>query len=548
MKFISFILVLTLLNIFVQVNASTYSINCVIDGTLKVGGYPVPAYVAGSGVTFTPTSNYTFINATSGGISIAYQGIGISTIVQGSDNTHFISPTLNAGTAIGLTNNSNGIFINALTTVASDTTCIGCISLISGLSTNPNYLLKPLEAGPSITLTDSSSKITFGLSLLDVGLGTSIIGSDRASLKTLLGISGIGVSSNNSNVILSNTDGASKITLTSLGAGISLISSFSSNPNYYLNSLGSGSGIGISNVGNVTYFTNTDPASGISLTSVGSGSISLIASSSLNPNLKLVSLDPGSGIGMTSIANVVTVSNTDPGSAVTLTSTGSGFSLVSDGIGAALSTKSVSALSGLSITSNATDVIWANTDGASKITLSSLGSGTSLVSSFSSNPNYYLNSLGANTGIGLSTVGNTTFISNTVAVSSVGSGNSIWASTTITNIQSKSLIGNGIGITNNPNDLTFTSNVGTCTTSTTVDFPSIKGPACSTAQVVTCSGFPTSVHACFVLPIYGTCDGIYQCASTGTSGQVSINFCSPSTSSTGTPNPAAYNPTVMWVL
>ena len=536
-----------LLSIFVQVHASSYSINCVIDGTLKVGGYPVPTYVAGSGITFVPTPNYTMINSTSGGISIVYQGIGLSTITQGSDNTHFISPTLNAGTGISLTSNSNGILINSLVTVASDPTCSGCVSIVSGSSTNPNYLLKPLEAGPSTTLASSSSKITIGLSLLEVGSGISIVASDRASLKTLVGVSGIGISSDSSSVTFSNTDGASQITFSSIGSGTSIVSPFSLNPNYFLNSLGSGAGIGISTIGNITYFTNTDGASKITLNSIGSG-VSLLSPFSLNPNYLLTSLGSGAGIGISTIGNTTYVANIDGASKITLNSVGSGVSLISG-----VSTNpnfyitSLVSGSGIDVATVGNDTVISNTDGASTVTLTSVGGGTSLVKQGSGAALSVLSLLPL-TGIGFTSNATTIGIGSTVSVSSVGAGNSIWASTAITNIQSKSLIGSGIAITSNPNDLTFTSNVGTCTTSATVDFPVIKGPACSTAQVVACTGFPTTVHACFVLPIYGTCDGIYQCAATGTSGQVSINFCSPSTSSTNTPNPIAYNPTVMWVL
>jgi hypothetical protein len=73
-----------------------------------------------------------------------------------------------------------------------------------------------------------------------------------------------------------------------------------------------------------------------------------------------VVLNAGTGIGVTGTYPNFTISNTDPTTGVTLTSAGGTETLVNDGTGPALSTKGVTAGTGISLSSTATDLTVTN--------------------------------------------------------------------------------------------------------------------------------------------------------------------------------------------
>jgi hypothetical protein len=107
--------------------------------------------------------------------------------------------------------------------------------------------------------------------------------------------------------------------------------------------------------------TNSDPGSAVTLTSAG-GTETLV-NDSTGPSLATKGLTAGTGISLTGTATAITLTNTDPGSAVTLTDAGTGTheSLVNDGVGPALATKGLKAGTGISLSSTGTDITITNT-------------------------------------------------------------------------------------------------------------------------------------------------------------------------------------------
>lgn len=102
--------------------------------------------------------------------------------------------------------------------------------------------------------------------------------------------------------------------------------------------------------------TNSDPGSAVTLTSAG-GTETLV-NDGTGPSLATKGLTAGTGISLTGTATAITLTNTDPGSAVTLTDAGTTIheSLVNDGVGPALATKGLIAGTGISLSSTATDI------------------------------------------------------------------------------------------------------------------------------------------------------------------------------------------------
>ena len=72
----------------------------------------------------------------------------------------------------------------------------------------------------------------------------------------------------------------------------------------------------------------------------------------VGPALATKGLTAGAGISLTGAATLITVANTDPGSAVTLASAGGMISLVNDGVGPALAVRGLTAGTGITITSD----------------------------------------------------------------------------------------------------------------------------------------------------------------------------------------------------
>lgn len=107
--------------------------------------------------------------------------------------------------------------------------------------------------------------------------------------------------------------------------------------------------------------TNSDPGSAVTLTSAG-GTETLV-NDGTGPALATKGLTAGTGISLTGTATAITLTNTDPGSAVTLTDAGTTTheSLVNDGVGPALATKGLKAGTGISLSSTGTDITITNT-------------------------------------------------------------------------------------------------------------------------------------------------------------------------------------------
>lgn len=126
--------------------------------------------------------------------------------------------------------------------------------------------------------------------------------------------------------------------------------------------LSGGTGINVTSnvVGNVTTYTvtNTDLGSSQNIFKnfAVAGQNTVIADSN-NDTLTFIA---GAGIQLTTnnITDTITITNSDPGSAVTLIDAGTGIheSIVNDGTGPALATKGLKAGTGISLTSTSTDI------------------------------------------------------------------------------------------------------------------------------------------------------------------------------------------------
>jgi uncharacterized protein (TIGR02145 family) len=122
---------------------------------------------------------------------------------------------------------------------------------------------------------------------------------------------------------------------------------------------GNGIQVDSTTIGAQTTFTitNTDPGSAVTLASAG-GTETLV-NDGVGAALAVKGLTPGPGITLLGSATDIVISNSDPGSGVTLADAGTTTheSLVNDGTGPSLAVKGLKAGLGISIASTATDIL-----------------------------------------------------------------------------------------------------------------------------------------------------------------------------------------------
>lgn len=217
---------------------------------------------------------------------------------------------------------------------------------------------------------------------------------------------------------LSNSDPASGVTLTSAGGTETLVND-GSGPSLATKGLSSGTGISLSGSATAVTITNSDPGSAVSLTSAGvAAGTQTLVNDGTGPSLAVKGVVAGTGIQLVTNATDVTITNTDPASAVTLTSAGGTQTLVNDGTGPALATKGLTSGNGISMIGGATEVTITNASPASSVTLTSAG-GTETLVNDGTGPDLATKGLTAGTGISLSGAATAVTITNSSPASSV---------------------------------------------------------------------------------------------------------------------------------
>lgn len=131
--------------------ASTYSYNCVVDGTLTVSGKQILPLLAGSGIQLTNngTANIVSMNDTTlssaGGISLVGNGAGPALSILG----------LSAGSGIKLYSNPTNVSISSDVNLTST----GGVSLVSN-GVGPSLSILGLSPGSGVSLTSNGVNVT----------------------------------------------------------------------------------------------------------------------------------------------------------------------------------------------------------------------------------------------------------------------------------------------------------------------------------------------------------------------------------------------------
>lgn len=193
---------------------------------------------------------------------------------------------------------------------------VGSGQSLVNLGVGSDFKTKSLIAGSNITLNSTSDDITISSStiqstLSSVGFGYTLINPTSTfpdfKLKGILAGQDIGITPDDTDLILTNLSPASLITINSSGVGLSLVNTnLTSNPNLYLKSIISNTGISIANNTNDLTITNSSPASSINITNAGAGNSLL--SSNTNPSFTTKGLLAGTNMSITSSSTDLTLS------------------------------------------------------------------------------------------------------------------------------------------------------------------------------------------------------------------------------------------------
>lgn len=144
--------------------------------------------------------------------------------------------------------------------------------------------------------------------------------------------SGLSITQNADDFEIANTAQQVDTTLTSTGTGtVSIVSSLNAVNNPRVKTINPGSGISIQeNSSNALDIVNTDPNVDINLQEEGAGAYSLLGNSNSQNNPTIITIDQGSGIGLNKTGNILTITNTSTNVNSTLSEDGTGtYSLLS---------------------------------------------------------------------------------------------------------------------------------------------------------------------------------------------------------------------------
>jgi hypothetical protein len=328
--------------------------------------------VAGTNVTFGTSATDVTINADT--VTLTSAG-GTETLVNDGTGQALATKGLSAGTGVSLSSSATAVTITNSDPASGVTlTNAGTTSLVND-GVGPALANKGLVAGTNVTFGTSATDVTINadtVTLTNAGT-TSLVndGTGQAlATKGLVAGTGVSFSTSATDVTITNSDPASGVTLTSAGGTETLVND-GTGPALANKGLTAGTGVSLSSSATAVTITNSDPASGVTLTNAGTTSL---VNDGVGPALANKGLVAGTNVTFGTSATDVTI-NADT---VTLTSAGGTETLVNDGTGQALATKGLTAGTGISLSSTSTAVTITNSDTGSAVTLSNAGT-TSLV-------------------------------------------------------------------------------------------------------------------------------------------------------------------------
>ena len=304
-------------------------------------------------------------------ITLTSTGSGTS-LLNSTTNPSFTTKSLGVSTGLSIASTSTDITLtNSSPASAISVSDAGTnLSLIGSTSTNPAFTFKTLSASTGITINDITNNLQIVnnspatiITCNDATTGISLLGSNTNptfTFKTLVAGTDITIGDVANQLTISSTAG-SAVNLTNGGASLSLVASTSANPNLKTKSVSASTGITINDVSNNLEIVNSSPASGISIATSGTGYT--LWKTLANPSFVSKGLLEGTATSFNITSDSITINNTSPASAITLTNSGSGTSILNSTTNPTFTTKSLTAGTNITFTTTSTDITINSTGG-----------------------------------------------------------------------------------------------------------------------------------------------------------------------------------------
>ena len=302
---------------------------------------PVPE----SMITNLTTDLATFFN----NISETNTGSGNFTLIGSNSSQRVALKTISQGTGISLTNDENNIVISSTITDTTGFTNIAntnsgnLTSIIGDNSTVSNRAtFKTLSEGTGIDLTNDANNIVITNTVTDTGftnitpinsvnqtlIGDNTTSATTAAFKTLSAGTGIGLQSSAGNIIIENTlsSGSGFTTISSEvspAGNMTVLAENSTGTRASFKTLSAGTGIQIDNGTQNLKILSTITQGITSVSTISQSNATLIADNSTIPNKVIVkTLSAGTGIQIDNGSNSIIIKNTGPTSGPTVLSGG----------------------------------------------------------------------------------------------------------------------------------------------------------------------------------------------------------------------------------
>jgi hypothetical protein len=353
-----------------QVSPTTTKGDIMVDDGTNVVRFPVGTDGQILSSNSATTEGIDWVDMTLSDVS----GTGDQTLIGDGTGVELTLKKLSEGTGVSLSSDVNQITITnsepASSVTVSDVSPTGDESII-GDGVGPDLTLKKITGGTQISVTADSNQITIdndspatSVTNTDVSAtgDETLIGDGTGpalTTKKLSASTGILLSSDANQVIITNSDPASDVSLADVSAtGEESIIGDGTGPDLTVKKFTGGTAISVSSDVNQITIDNDSPATSVTLADVSATGDETLIGDGTGPDLTTKKLTAGTGISFSSDSNQITITNDAAAGSVTLSdvsATGE-ESIIGDGVGPDLTVKKFTGGTGVSVSSDADQI------------------------------------------------------------------------------------------------------------------------------------------------------------------------------------------------
>ncbi len=373
---------------------------------------------AGNGILVKRHENYLTIDNNSSGADVTLTNLGDNSLVADGIGPNLQMRGLSSGSGIAITSNNNNLIVTNTTTLNDSLASSGVslitqntgpdflirtILASTGIDVSTidgDLVITNISPASDVLLSDAPSSL--GTSLITNGTGPNLL------IRAILASTGIDVSTAGGDLIITNSSPASDVSLSDSpgSSGASLITD-GTGPDLFIRTIGASTGINVSILSGNIIITNTSPGSAVLLSDAASSSGTSLITDGAGPTLSIRTIVASTGINVSTAGGDLVITNTSLATSVTLSdaASSSGVTLITDGVGPTLSIRTVFAGPGIFVSAAGGDLVITNTSPGTSVSLNIApsASGESLIYD-GAGPNMQIRSILGGPGISTSSV------------------------------------------------------------------------------------------------------------------------------------------------